>query len=93
MTARILVLLVLIGTLSAPLWAQGNTCRQVDAWRMSGGAGCNYQYPSPDWIQMMEYEQATYGGAGPTCWYNPATAWRRVAEVAAGAPHKRFLLV
>jgi hypothetical protein len=54
MTARILVLLVLIGSLSAPLWAQGNTCRQVDVWRMSGGAGCNYQYPSPGWIQLME---------------------------------------
>lgn len=70
MTARILVLLVLIGSLSAPLWAQGNTCRLVQAWGMSGNAGCLPDVPpTPGWIQTMEEQQALYGGAGPTCWY------------------------
>jgi YD repeat-containing protein len=71
MTPRTLALLLLLGSLSAPVWAQGNGCRQYNTWSLSGGAGCGGDYPSASWIATMEEQEAQYGGAGPNCTYWP----------------------
>lgn len=70
MARRILLILALLSALSLPLWAQGETCVQIHTWELSGGAGCG-QHPSDGWVQVMKYDQATYGGAGPNCTYTP----------------------
>jgi hypothetical protein len=71
MTARTFALILLLGSLSTFLWAQGNGCRQYNTWSLSGGAGCGGDYPSASWIATMEEQEAQYGGSGPNCTYWP----------------------
>jgi len=71
MTARTLILIMVIGGLSAPLLAQGNSCREFTTWGYGGGAGNGPQpifWPTePFQGEVMENLQATWGGVGPTC--------------------------
>lgn len=69
MAAKTIALLMLVGVLSVPLWAQGQTCTQIPTWFISGSAGC--PAPSQGWIDSMQYSQATFGGTGPNCTYRP----------------------
>jgi hypothetical protein len=71
MTTRTLVLALVIGSLSTSIWAQVNSCTQYRPWELSGGAGCQTPPPSAGWVASEEYNQATYGGAGPSCTYTP----------------------
>lgn len=70
--ARMLVLLVFIGSVSTVLWAQGSGCTQYNTWSDSGFAGFGAQ-PDYSWANpTMEALQEQYGGAGPSCttsWY------------------------
>lgn len=73
MTARTLILVLLIGSLSTFIWAQ-NQCTQYHTWELSGHAGYII-VPDPDWVAYEGRLQAQYGGAGPTCTYTESTWW------------------
>ena len=66
MIARMVTLLLLIGTLSLPVWAQGQSCTEYWTWGMSG-ALC----PGDSKDEMIANAQATWGGAGPSCTVTP----------------------
>ncbi|HLB91718.1 MAG TPA: hypothetical protein VJK27_05225 [Terriglobales bacterium] len=78
MTARTLVLFLLMASLTASIWAQGGACTQYNTWGVSGGGGSGSQ---PDYSSLAPYvaaDQAQYGGVGPTCnaiWYLGAPGW------------------
>jgi YD repeat-containing protein len=70
MTARKLLLLLLIGSLPGFISAQGPACKQYVTWFYSAGAGTASQpvyWPSSNQTQYMELLQSEYGGAGPVC--------------------------
>jgi len=86
MAAKILSLLLLMGSLPALLWAQGGSCTQYHTWTLSG---CSSVDPSEEttayWMSLVELGQEQYGGVGPNCsykwlganWYGDcySTAW------------------
>jgi YD repeat-containing protein len=83
MTARMLALLVLIGSLSTSVWAQGGACTQYKTWWVSAGAGTDSEpvyWPSSGAATDMELLQAQYGGVGPTC----SSVWEGVQGVWGG---------
>src|SRR5437899_12231999 len=71
MTARNLVLILLVGCCPVSIWAQGGgACTQVVVWGMGGGAGCG-SYPDASWLAAVAGNQAEFGGVGPACTYTP----------------------
>jgi hypothetical protein len=68
MTPRTLVLLLLIGSFSTSIWAQGGACTQYKTWFVSGSAGTSTSGPDYSGLESLVAQfQAQYGGIGPTC--------------------------
>jgi len=84
MTARTLVLFVLVGSLSTSIWAQGPVCTQYETWFDSTGSGTGsepvYFGNNPVANEIMQRYQAQYGGVGPTC----SAGWEGVFGVWGG---------
>jgi len=75
MTTKAALLLILVGTVSTFVQAQGPACSQYNAWAVTGFAGYgsapDYSWASP----IIAANEAAYGGAGPICttsWYTEA---------------------
>jgi len=72
MTARTLVLLVLIGSVSTFIWAQGAVCTQYNTYTLSGASSCTPGVQANQyWNGVLANEQADFGGTGPNCSYTP----------------------
>ena len=67
MTKRMLVWIVIIGSLSTSIWAQGAACTQYKTWWFSAGAGTGSEPDYSSWAAELAQLQAQYGGIGPTC--------------------------
>jgi hypothetical protein len=82
MTAKTLVLVLLIGSLSTSIWAQSGACTQYETWFVSsfsgtGGAPVYFGENNPLATQLVQQYQAQYGGVGPTC----SAGWEGVMGV------------
>src|SRR5271169_6072519 len=79
MTTRTLVLLVLIGSLSTSIWAQGSACSQYNTYGYSGASSVDPAVQANAlWFTGLANAQAAYGGVGPTCsytWYPQTANW------------------
>jgi hypothetical protein len=73
--AQIGVLVLLIGSLSAPATPQGGCTFKPWAWNLSGASSLDPNNPTnASWLAGIAYYDGIYGGAPPNCTYTWVTA-------------------